>query len=113
MSSRYKDKLIEISDEAVTFRRYYIPFGNRRVSFDQIERVNVGPPSGRAVSWRLFGTSDARTWFPLDWKRPTRDKIFVAFLRGSWGRIGFTVEDSRKVAGVLRERGLLHEVPSV
>jgi hypothetical protein len=112
MSSSYKDKLIEVSDEAVTFRHYYFPFGNRRVSFAQIERVHVGPPSGRAVSWRLFGTSDGRTWFPLDWKRPTRDKIVVACLRGSWGRIGFTVEDSRKVAEVFRERGLLHEMPS-
>jgi hypothetical protein len=112
MSTRYKDKLIEVSDKAVTFRRYYFPFGNRRVSFDQIERVNVAPPSDSSVRWRLFGTSDGRTWFPLDWKRPTRDKIFVAFLRGSWRRIGFTVEDSRQVAGVFRDRGLLHETPS-
>jgi hypothetical protein len=111
MSTRYKDKLIEVSDEAVTFINYF-PLFNRRVPLSRIERVNVAPPSDASVQWRLWGTSDGRTWFPLDWKRRTRDKIFVAFLRGSWGRIGFTVEDSRKVAGVFRDRGLLHETAS-
>jgi hypothetical protein len=111
MATRYKDKLIEISDEAVTFSNYF-PFCNRRVPIDRIVRVNVGLPSSVRASWNLWGTSDGLTWFPLDWKRPTRDKIFVAFLRGSWGRIGFTVEDSRTVAGVFRDRGLLHETPS-
>jgi hypothetical protein len=108
MSTRYKDKLIGVSDEAVTFINYF-PFCNRRVSFDRIERVQVAPPSDISVKWRFWGTSDGRTWFPLDWNRRSRDKIFVAFLRGSWGRIGFTVEDSRTVAGIFRERGILHE----
>jgi len=111
MSTRYKDKLIEVSDDAVTFINYY-PFCNRRVPFDRIARINVAPPSSISVSWRLWGTGDGLTWFPLDWKRRTRDKIFVAFLRGSWDRIGFTVEDSRKVAGIFRDRGLLHEPAS-
>jgi hypothetical protein len=111
MGSRYKDKLIEVSDEAITFINYF-PFCNRRVPFNQIARIQVAPPSGMFERWRLFGTGDGRTWFPVDWKRPSRDKIFVASLRGSWGRIGFTVEDSRKVATVFRDRGLMHETAS-
>jgi hypothetical protein len=109
MRTVYKDKLIEVTDEGVKFRRYYFPVGDRSVSFAQIERVQVGSPSAMDGSWRLWGTSDFRTWFPLDGKRPKRDRIFVAFLRNSSRRIGFTVEDALQVEKVLRERGLLHE----
>lgn len=112
MSTIYKDKLIEVTDEGVTFHRYYFPFGNRSVSFAQIERIEVGSPSIFDGSWRLWGTSDFRTWFPLDGRRPSRDRIFVASLRDSSRRIGFTVEDSSEVARVLKERGLLHEALS-
>jgi hypothetical protein len=44
--------------------------------------------------------------------RPNRDRLFVAFLRGRFRRIGFTVEDSKKVIEVLKARGLLHVTPS-
>jgi hypothetical protein len=60
-------------------------------------------------SWRIWGTGDFQTWFPLDGKRPRRDRIFVASLRDTSQRIGFTVEDSQKVAGILEERGLLRK----
>ena len=108
MSTIYKDKLIEVTDEGVIFHRYYFPFGDRRVAFDQIEAVKVEPASG-GDSWRLWGTSDFRTWFPLDTKRPARDRIFVASLRGTSRRIGFTVENSGKVEDVLKQRGLIRE----
>jgi hypothetical protein len=109
MSILYKDKLVEVTDEAVTFHRYYFPFGDRSVPFTEIERVEAGPPSIMDGSWRIWGTSDFRTWFPLDSRRPKRDRIFVASLRGTRRRIGFTVEDSPKLEGILKERGLLHE----
>ncbi|HEY0548353.1 MAG TPA: hypothetical protein VGF13_02060 [Verrucomicrobiae bacterium] len=109
MSTIYKDKLIEVTEEGVTFRNYYFPFGDRSIPFDQIERVEVGPSSVLDGGWRLWGTGDFRTWFPLDMKRPRRDRIFVASLRESSRRIGFTVEDAPQVERVLRERGLLRE----
>jgi hypothetical protein len=113
MSTIYKDKFIEVTDEGITFHRYYFPFaGARHVSFAQIERVEVRPPSVLGGSWRLWGTTDFRTWFPLDGKRPARDRIFVASLRDTSRRIGFTVEDSPKVERLLSERGLLSATPS-
>ena len=57
-------------------------------------------------SWRIWGGGPL-TWFPLDWSRLSRDAIFVAFVRGAAVRIGFTVEDSRTVKSILRERQLL------
>lgn len=103
----YKDKLIELSDEEIIFHRYYFPFGgDRRVSWGQIASIQVKEPSLLGGSWRLWGSGDFRTWFPLDFKRPGRDRIFVAILRDSLRRIGFTVEDSQKVIAILKEREL-------
>ena len=113
MSTLYKDRLIEVTDQEVVFHHYCFPFlGDKRVPLSQVDRVEVRPPSLFNGSWRLWGTGDFRTWFPLDIKRPSRDRIFMAFLRGRSRRIGFTVEDSQKVTGVLKEQGLLHEAPS-
>jgi hypothetical protein len=103
----YRDRLIEITDQEVVFRRYYLPLGgDRHVPLSQIESVQIKPPSLWLGSWRIWG-GGPRTWFPLDWARPSRDAIFVAFLRGSVARVGFTVERCKEVAEVLRQRGLL------
>jgi hypothetical protein len=106
MSTLYKDELIEVSDEELVFHRYYYPFGgDKHVPLSRIASVRVR----LGGSWRLWGTGDLRTWFPQDNKRPRRDRIFIISLRDSFRRIGFTVEDSQKVADIFRERGLLHE----
>ena len=113
MSTAYKDSLIEITDQEVVFHRYYFPFGgDKHVPLSQIESIQVRPPSLFNGSWRLWGSGDLRTYFPQDFARPKRDRIFFAFLRGRWWRIGFTVEHSQTVIDILRERGLLHETPS-
>jgi hypothetical protein len=113
MSTIYQDKLIEITDREIIFHRYYFLFdGDRHVLLSDIERVQVRQPSFLGGSWRIWGSSDLRTWFPFDSRRPSRDQIFFAYLRKSSRRIGFTVEDSQKVTRVLRERGLLHDTLS-
>jgi hypothetical protein len=110
MNTLYKDGLVEITDQEVVFHRYYFPFGgDKHVPLNQIERVEVRQPSALGGSWRIWGTGNFRTWFPLDGARPSRDAIFIAFLRGCFVRIGFTVERSKEITQVLRERGLLHE----
>lgn len=107
MNEIYRDGLIEITDDEIVFHRYYFPFGSdKRVPLSQIESVEVLEPSIWSGSWRLWGSA-GRTWFPLDGARPSRDKIFVAHLRGRIIRVGFTVEHSEPVMAFLRERGLL------
>ena len=108
MSILYKDGLIEITDQEVVFHLYYLPFGgDKHVALSQIESVQVRPPSFWGGSWRIWGSGDFRTWFPLDGARPSRDRIFIAFLRNQFRRIGFTAEHSEEVTAVLKERGLL------
>ena len=52
---------------------------------------------------------DLRTWFPLDAKRPKRDKIFLVTLLDKWTHIGFTVEHSDEVLRILKEKGLIQQ----
>ena len=55
----------------------------------------------------IGGTSSPGSiWFPFDWHRPSRDRIFRAALRNGKA-IGFTVEESPRVIGALRGLGLI------
>ena len=102
----YSDALVDVGDDWIVFKWYFFPFGSKRVEFARVERIETRKPSLREGKWRLWGTFDLRSWFPLDWKRPSRDKIFVAFLRDTSRRIVFTVEDSAQFEEVLRAKGL-------
>lgn len=104
----YADRLVSITQDAVVFRTYYFPFGtSRRVAFSQIDHVEVKPASLGTGRWRIWGTGNPRFWFPLDWDRPSRDKILFIYRRDCSIRIGFTVEDSAKVERIFQENGLL------
>jgi len=119
MSTLYSDGLVEITDDSITFRKFdwKLNYRPKRISLSAISRVEARPPSFRAGRWKLFGSGiDLHNWVPLDWHRPSRDKIFVAFLRGPGERIAFqfrlrfvsfTVEDSKPVERILKQKGLL------
>ena len=110
MNTLYKDGLIEITEQEIVFRQYYFPFGSdKHVPLEQIERVETRRPSFWGGSWRIWGSGDIHTWFPLDGARPSRDRIFIMFLRNRYWRIGFTVEHSQQVTEILKGRGLLQE----
>lgn len=112
MAILYQDKLVELTDEAIVFHEYYFPFGtDKRLPWAEIERIEVRTPSFWTGSWRFWGTGDFRTWFPKDYGRASRDRIFLAVLRGKFRRIGFTVENSARVTELLAGRGLLREPP--
>jgi hypothetical protein len=103
----YSDSLVEISTETILFKRYYFPFGAKRLKLSDIERVVVQEPTLTTGKYRLQGSGGWRTWFPMDLQRPKRNRIFVILLRNRWRRIGFTVEDEGAVEQILRQRQLL------
>ena len=103
----YSDKLVEITKNGILFRNYHFPFGSKRVAFSEVDGILAKEATLLNGKWRLWGTGDLVTWFPCDWKRPTRDRIFLLSFPGRRRRIGFTVEDSRKVMNVLNSKGLL------
>ena len=99
----YSDKLIEISDNSILIRKYYFPFGSKRVNLADIESITTYKPTLLRGKYRYWGTGDLRTWYPPD-NRPKRDKIFIMKLKGKWWRIGFTVENSQTVLNLLRNK---------
>lgn len=103
----YSDRLVIITEDAITFRHYSLPFGSpRRVEFSDIDNFTCEAPTTMNGKWRIRGTGSFSAWFPLDWHRPERDRIFFATLSGRKMRIGFTVEDPEKVMGILSRKGL-------
>ena len=99
----YGDRLIEISGHSILIRRYYFPFGSKRVDFADIESITVYKPTLFSGKYRYWGTGDFRTWYPPD-DRSKRDKIFIMKLKKKWWQIGFTVEDSQTVLNLLKDK---------
>lgn len=102
----YSDHLVEITPGAITFRRFYFPLpGDRTVPFGEIDRIDAKIPTVLSGKWRYSGTGSPWIWFPPDWKRPSRDRIFHAFLKNG-KKIGFTAGDSEAVIAVLKREGV-------
>ena len=98
----YSDRLIEISDNMILFRNYYFPtFSAKTVKFQEIEKIILKKPTLKKGKYRFWGTGDFIHWFPLDNQRSKRDVIFILFRKSKKIRIGFTVEDSKKVRELL------------
>jgi hypothetical protein len=106
----YSDSLVEISAETILFRRYYFPFGAKRLKLSDIERIVVQKPSFFTGKFRLQGSAGLHTWSPMDLQRPRRRKIFFIRLRSQKLRISFTVENDAAVEHILREKNLLQGI---
>jgi hypothetical protein len=102
----YSDKLVEIYNDSILVRDYYYPFGDKRVHFENIERILVQKPTLKSGKYRYYGSGDFRTWFPPD-NRTSRDKIFTIIIKKKWWRIGLTVEDSQAFQNVIKDKCLL------
>ncbi len=103
----YSDGLVEITAVSIRFKNYYFPFGSKRIIFSEVGSISVEKPTLLNGKYRFHGTGDFQTWFPCDWKRHTRDKIFLISFPNPRQRIGFTVENSGKVEAILQQIGLI------
>ena len=103
----YSDSLVAITGESILLRRYSISERDRLVFFFDIEKIIVKDCTIWSGKFRFHGTGDFHTWFPKDFQRYKRDKIFFAFIRHKWWRIGFTVEDSAAVLKIFQAKGLI------
>lgn len=103
----YSDSLIEIKHGSILFRRYTFFERDKLVLFSDIEKIVVKKATIWNGKFRFHGTGDFKTWFPKDFQRYKRDKIFIAHIRYKWWRIGFTVEDSDMVIKIFQEKGLI------
>jgi hypothetical protein len=106
----YQDKLITITKNEIIFHNYYFPtMKNKIVKLENLKSVSVEKPTIWNGRWRLHGTGNFKVWFPKDYGRPKRDRIFIATLKTQWVNIGFTVEDGDKVEAFLKSRNLIEK----
>ena len=104
----YKDNLIEISEDSLTLYKYYFPsLSSKIISFNSIAKIEIKEPTIFSGKWRIQGTGNFKTWFPFVSSRPKRDKIFIIRYKNKWVQSGFTVENSEKVAALLRDKKLI------
>ena len=106
----YTDSLVAITGDSILFKRYSLFERDRLVLFSDIKKIIVKPASIWNGKFRFHGTGDFHTWFPKDFQRYKRDKIFFAFIRNKWWRIGFTVENSTAVMKIFQEKGLIRDI---
>jgi len=111
----YSDALVTITENAITFQNYSLFLKPRRVHFTDIDHIDVLEPALFTGKYRMWGSGDFSTWFPLDSGRSSRDKIFHACMKTRGMNIGFTVEKSGEVIPILRSKGLIgsEETPKV
>ena len=104
----YEDRLIEISNDFIVIKNYYFPLiGSKRVPIDKIQSITAETPSLLKGKYRIWGTGNFATWWPLDFARPARDKVFMINRPGKRIRIGFTVNNSETVLRILEQKGLI------
>jgi hypothetical protein len=103
----YADGLITITPHAIVLHHYYFPFVSKTVQLNNVERIEAREPTMMNGKWRIWGSGGFGWWFPLDFSRPTRDRIFLLKQKGKSFTIGFTVKDSARVENTLRELHLL------
>jgi hypothetical protein len=105
----YDDGLIACSDDALVIRRYGMFLGAKRIPYAEIWDIRQ-TGLGRFRRWRLWGTTDPRLWFNLDWKRPHKS---VGLVIGTGRRVRpvITPDDPRQVVSVLRSHGVWVNAP--
>jgi hypothetical protein len=99
----YSDKLVEIDDNSIVVRNYYYPFGDKRINYDNVDKIIVQKPTLRSGKYRVWGTGDFHTWYPPD-DRTLRDKIFIIKIKKKWWCVGLTVENSQTVLSLLKDK---------
>src|SRR5262249_7815056 len=91
----YEDSLVVLTSDSLLLKRYYFPaLKPKLVSLAEVQRIEILYSNLWTGRFRLWGSGDLRTFYPLDLGRPKRDRIFRLTQRGKRIRIGFTVENS-------------------
>lgn len=104
----YDDSLITITGDSIILKCYYFPVGlSKRILFTSIENIQIYEPTLLSGKYRIWGSGDFMTWFPLDFKRPSKDRIFIINIKDSFFRSGFTTESPFVVMQALTAKGVV------
>ncbi len=109
IGSIYSDNLVDIAPDTITFKNYYFFGWGKAVPVSDIEKIESLKPSAFNGKWRIWGSSGFGRWLPMDWSRPSRDRIYYLHYKNKAFQIGFTVENSALAESALRQLGLMKE----
>jgi hypothetical protein len=100
----YQDRWITCEPDRLIIRGYYFPTGAPKVvpyrDIRRVTRIRLTTLGGR---WRIWGTSDFRYWWHLDWSRPHKQVALVLDL-GKRIKPVITPDDPDRVAAIIQER---------
>lgn len=98
----YEDALVVLTSDSLLLKRYYFPtLQPKLVSLAEVQRIEILSPTLWTGRFRLWGSGDLNTFYPLDLGRPKRDRIFRLTQRGKRIRIAFTVENAARFIAVI------------
>jgi hypothetical protein len=100
----YDDGLIACSDEALVIRRYDALLQAKRIPYGEIRAV-TRLDLDRLRRWRLWGTTNPRLWFNLDWSRRHKSVALVLDI-GKRVKPVITPDDPQRVIALFRQNGV-------
>jgi hypothetical protein len=100
----YDDGTVACTGSELVIRRYYFPFGAKRIPYSAIREVRR-VPLGALGKWRIAGSGDFVHWFNFDPHRPRKDVALVVDLGGRVKPV-VTPDDPGQVVDALTASGV-------
>lgn len=98
----YRDGMVTLDDEGIVVSAWFVPFGRRRIRYDEIRHISEYPLTG-GRQWRVHGFGWPRRWYHRDWHRAER-VVGLELETGAWLRPILTPVEVDVVKEILAER---------
>jgi hypothetical protein len=102
----YDDGRVALTDDALVIRKYYFPFGDKRLPYGDIANVRLRPIAPVMEKWRIWGSSDFVHWFNYDPGRPRKSTALEITQSGRSARPVITPDNPDEVAAELASHGV-------
>ena len=100
----YQDPGLLLDENGITIHRYYFPMGGpKRIAYTDIQGVKSQPMNWLSGKGRIWGASDPRYWFPLDFQRGSKQTLLILDV-GAGVKPCITPADPDRVVKLLRAR---------
>ncbi len=102
----YDDGGVACTADALVIRRYYFPYGSRRIPYSSIGDVRRVPLTFMAGRYRIWGSGDLTHWFNLDADRSGKEVAFIIKVAGRRIKPVITPRDPDAVGAELTAHGV-------
>jgi hypothetical protein len=102
----YDDGRVACTDDALVIRRYYFPFGDKRIPYADIRQVRRAALTTMSGRYRLWGSGDFIHWLNYDPDRPKKSVALIIGVSGHRMQPVITPDDPTAVAAELASHGI-------